>query len=74
MRGLSEFGEGVACLGYSVGGDERVAHRGQTLDRGEAGAGPLGIGPGFELVERDLGVVADIEDRERAVEEEAEEE
>jgi len=69
-----EVGEGVSGLGHGLGGDELVAECGETLDGVEAGAGPVGGGPGFELVEGEFGVFADVEDGERAVEEQAEEE
>ncbi|QKK07718.1 MAG: hypothetical protein HND58_05735 [Planctomycetota bacterium] len=69
-----EVGEGVSGLGDGLGGDELVAGGCETLDGGEAGAGPVGGGPGFELFDGEFGVFADVEDGERAVEEEAEEE
>ncbi len=59
-----ELGEGVAGEGCGVGGDEVVAGCGEVFDGGEAGLRPIGLGPSFEVLQRDFGVVADVEDGE----------
>ena len=69
-----EVEEGLAGLGHAVGGDGAVALGGEAADDAEAALRPVGVEPGFEVFERDLGVVADVEDGEGGVEEEAEEE
>jgi len=69
-----EVEEGLAGLGPALGGDGAVALGGEAVDDAEAALRPIGVEPGFEVFERDLGVVADVEDGEGAVEEEAEEE
>lgn len=69
-----EVGEGLAGLGDGVGEDELVAEGREAADGGEALLRRVGPGPGLELFEGDLGVLADVEEGHGAVEEEAEEE
>jgi len=78
--GLARVGVGgqlqecVAGLGDGVGPDEIVTECGERADLCETLACPVGLGPRAELVEGDLGVVADVEEAHGAVEEEAEDE
>lgn len=74
LGGIGDGGEGLAGLRDGLGVDDFVAERGESAELGEAGVGPVGVGPGGELIEGDFGVVADVEEGEGAVEEEAEEE
>ena len=64
----------MAGLGDGVGPDEIVTECGECADLCETLACPVGLGPRAELVEGDLGVVADVEEAHGAVEEEAEDE
>jgi hypothetical protein len=66
--------EGLAGLGDGLGADGPVALGGEAVDDAEAGLGPVRVVPLFELFERDLGVFADLDEGEGAVEEPAEEE
>jgi hypothetical protein len=66
--------EGLAGLGDGFGRDGLVALGGEAVDDAESGLGPVGVEPGFELFEGDLGVFADLDEGEGAVEEPAEEE
>ena len=68
-----EADEGLAGLGDGLGLDQLIAKGGEGAELGEAGLSPVGVGPGGELVECDLGVFADVEDREGAVEKGSEE-
>jgi hypothetical protein len=66
--------EGLAGLGDGLGADGLVALGGEAVDDAEALLRPVGVEPGFEVFEGDLGVLADLDEGEGAVEEPAEKE
>jgi hypothetical protein len=61
-------------LGDGPEGDGLVALQGEAVDDAESLLGLVGVEPGFEVFEGDLGVFADLDEGEGAVEEPAEEE